>query len=207
MITQSCIKMEKFSGDAEALYLRYSKSYAGGALLKKYAETEYGTWTILGEDANADMHGIHHQPPLGAFRGTLRDAILHAVALPRFWSWRAGGHLLLAESASSASELTKFDKFLNLAKQIYTDAQILINSDSDWERKFDVIFGPMREAMENAGIEFDWDATENFEFQARVESWKRGFDLYIDMLQNDKIASEMSEKYSVMNLQALAERQ
>jgi len=68
-------------------------SYGGRALLRKHSKGEHGVWEILGEDANAEFAGSHHQPSLAIVQGKLDDAIRYAVSLPRFWTWGGGGDI------------------------------------------------------------------------------------------------------------------
>ena len=72
---------------------QFYHTYSGENLLVKYDLTHYSTWTIFGEDGNCDMGGSHHQPNLGTVEGTLYQAIKHAVHLPNFWTWGAGGDI------------------------------------------------------------------------------------------------------------------
>lgn len=75
-------------------YTQYTTvSYSGARLLEKHSLDEVGIWQIFGEDPNCDMHGPHHQPDLGIVEGKLEDVIRHAVALPKFWQWGAGGDI------------------------------------------------------------------------------------------------------------------
>lgn len=71
------------------------KFYSGYSAkeLKKYASNEYGIWEVRGEDSNCDMGGSHYTPLLGYFEGKLSDVVKHAVGLPKFWQWGAGGEV------------------------------------------------------------------------------------------------------------------
>ena len=68
-------------------------SYSGKKLLEKHTLSEYGMWRIKGEDPNCDLGGHHYQPDLGTVEGYLEDVIKHAVALPEFYTWGAGGDI------------------------------------------------------------------------------------------------------------------
>lgn len=75
------------------LYNKYLDTYAGKHLLKEHFLTEEGVWSIYGEDPNCDYSGYHSQPYLKTVQGTLKNVILHAVILPNFWTWGAGGEI------------------------------------------------------------------------------------------------------------------
>lgn len=68
-------------------------SYAGRQLLKNHSLNEYGVWRITGEDDNPGLFGSHYEPYLDTVEGHLKDVILHAVSLPRFFSWGGGGKI------------------------------------------------------------------------------------------------------------------
>ena len=55
---------------------------------------EVAFWQIKGEDPNCDWGGSHHEPELAVVEGTYRNACLHAVTLPRFFQWGAGGRVV-----------------------------------------------------------------------------------------------------------------
>jgi hypothetical protein len=70
---------------------RYLKTYNGRRLLGLHKLTDEGTWQILGEDPNCDIHGTHVTPHLAFVEGTLENAIIYGVDLPNFWAWGGGG--------------------------------------------------------------------------------------------------------------------
>ena len=70
---------------------KYLNTYTGKWLLEKYDLDEEGLWKVTGEDPNPDLGGHHHNPDLGLFEGSLKEAILWGVKQPRFWQWGAGG--------------------------------------------------------------------------------------------------------------------
>jgi len=72
---------------------KYMKTYSAKMLLEKHSLEETNTWEVRGEDPNCDFGGPHHQPLLGIFEGVLYDVIEHAVELPGFWQWGAGGDI------------------------------------------------------------------------------------------------------------------
>ncbi len=88
----------------------YKKTYAGARLLEKYSLDTQGIWRIRGEDPNCDLGGHHHQPDLGLFDGTLREAIEHGTGLPGFWQWGAGGNFSLVEITKKEDDLVTFLK-------------------------------------------------------------------------------------------------
>ena len=71
----------------------FLERYEGKELLLKHKLDEQGTWEVKGEDPNCDLGGSHHQPLLGYFEGTLENVLIHAVTLPNFWTWGAGGSI------------------------------------------------------------------------------------------------------------------
>lgn len=76
------------------MFNTYMNSYNGQELSKKYPDMKItGTWVIKGEDPNADLCGLHHEPVLGYYSGMLIDVIKYAVNLPGFWQWGAGGKI------------------------------------------------------------------------------------------------------------------
>lgn len=75
----------------------YLRTYSGRGLLKKFSLKDTGTWQVLGEDENPGYTGGHYQATLGYFTGVLEDVIYHAVSLPGFWSWGAGGDIKSVE--------------------------------------------------------------------------------------------------------------
>jgi len=79
-------------------------SWSGKRLLEKHSLDEEGIWQIFGEDPNCDFGGSHHQPDLGIVQGKLLDVIAHAVELPQFWQWGAGGDI-----KSIGKEIPKVD--------------------------------------------------------------------------------------------------
>jgi hypothetical protein len=81
----------------ESALERYSKTYSGRELLRKYPLTKTGHWRIRGEDPNCDFGGHHYQPELGVVEGTLADVIDYAVSLKNFWTWGGGGDISLVE--------------------------------------------------------------------------------------------------------------
>jgi hypothetical protein len=72
------------------------KSSARGRLLssEEYTPDEFGTWRVLGEDDNPDLHGRHHEPPLGTFTGLYKEVVETAVSLQRFFTWGSGGRII-----------------------------------------------------------------------------------------------------------------
>lgn len=70
---------------------KYRASYNYRDLVSKHRLSEEGLWRVNGEDPNCDMGGSHVQPYLGTFEGKLEDIVTHAVSLPGFWQWGAGG--------------------------------------------------------------------------------------------------------------------
>lgn len=74
---------------------RFLNTYSGKELVKKHSLDTHGTWKILGEDSNPDFGGHHYMPELAYVEGLLGDVIDYAVELPNFWSWGAGGEIVL----------------------------------------------------------------------------------------------------------------
>lgn len=72
----------------------------------EYGLNKVGMWDIYGEDPNCDLGGIHHEPHLGQFYGTLEACIKHADNLPGFWSWGGGGRFKLSEVGTKAKNLS-----------------------------------------------------------------------------------------------------
>ncbi len=72
---------------------KFTRGYSGSRLLKEHLLSEYGTWIIRGEDANADFTGPHSMPILAHAESTLFDAIEYAVSLTRFYTWGRGGEI------------------------------------------------------------------------------------------------------------------
>ena len=78
----------------ESAYIKYvNNTYSGSRLLEKHSLTEVGIWKVYGEDPNPDFGGHHHEPYLGKFKGSLKSVIEHAVSMPNFWTWGAGGRI------------------------------------------------------------------------------------------------------------------
>lgn len=71
----------------------FKRTYSYRSLLEKHSLDEEGMWEIRGEDENCDLGGAHYMPRLGIVEGKLQDVINYAVALPRFWTWGAGGEI------------------------------------------------------------------------------------------------------------------
>ena len=67
------------------------RTYSGRKLLEHHSLDEKGFWQIKGEDPNCDLGGSHHQPDLGVFEGTLKEALEYGVMLPNFYTWGGGG--------------------------------------------------------------------------------------------------------------------
>lgn len=83
-------------GRAEKLFKDYMGRYNGKQLLEKYPGlAKEGIWHVRGEDPNCDFGGYHHMPSLGYYEGKLESVIRHAVQLPGFWQWGAGGDFTL----------------------------------------------------------------------------------------------------------------
>lgn len=72
---------------------RFESRPENQALLANHPLDEWAFWEVFGEDENADWGGSHYQPSLGIFWGSLDEVINHAVSLPRFWTWGAGGRI------------------------------------------------------------------------------------------------------------------
>jgi hypothetical protein len=91
-----------------------NNTYVGKKFLTRL--NEYGVWRVTGGDPNCDLGGNHYSPFLGNFEGVLRDVIEHAVTLPKFWTWGAGGDFELIK-------VVKIDKNTNLLRQKKVDLQ------------------------------------------------------------------------------------
>lgn len=53
----------------------------------------YGVWRICGESPSCDYGGSHYEPYLETVEGRLDKVLQHAVELPKFWTWGAGGSI------------------------------------------------------------------------------------------------------------------
>jgi hypothetical protein len=62
-------------------------------LLGNYSSEEQGTWTIFGEDHNADGGGPHSEPKLEVVNGTYKNVVEYALNLKGFFSWGRGGRI------------------------------------------------------------------------------------------------------------------
>lgn len=76
---------------------KFSTSYLGGQLLKKYSLDTEGVWEIKGEDPNCDLGGPHKNPSLGFFEGKLEDVIKTAVNMKGWYTWGSGGFITKIE--------------------------------------------------------------------------------------------------------------
>lgn len=88
---------QTFTDNAKVKYERYLGSHTAISLLEKYNLTEYGIWSIYGEDPNCDFRGPHHTPYLQTVEGSLEDCIKHAVKLKGFFTWGSGGYITKVE--------------------------------------------------------------------------------------------------------------
>lgn len=68
---------------------------------KTYPKLELGVWDIYGEDANADLAGVHSTPFLARVEGSYWRAVEFALKLPRFFTWGGGGEVKKYEPASA----------------------------------------------------------------------------------------------------------
>jgi hypothetical protein len=101
------------AAEHERAFKKYTETlYGGRQLLKKHKLSDTGFWLIKGEDKNCDWGGAHHEPDLGVFVGTLEDCIRHAIDMPGFWTWGAGGRILLQGNGPSPEAL-KVSEWIN----------------------------------------------------------------------------------------------
>lgn len=87
-----------------------SKENARARLLENYADDEYGTWKIFGEDQNAELSGPHHEPKLKTVTGTYGNVVEYALTLDGFFSWGAGGRI---EKKACQTKLLNVDSLTN----------------------------------------------------------------------------------------------
>lgn len=88
-----------------------SKENARVRLLGNYAADEQGTWTIFGEDHNADGAGPHSEPKLGPpVSGTYKNVVEYALNLPGFFTWGYGGRV---SKKACQSKLLNVDALTN----------------------------------------------------------------------------------------------
>jgi hypothetical protein len=76
-------------------------AYSAKELMAKNNLDDFGLWKIKGEDPNCDMGGYHHEPDLGIFEGTLKEALSYAVEHPDFYSWGGGGRITKVSTIKS----------------------------------------------------------------------------------------------------------
>lgn len=93
------------SNDIPANLAKYRASYFYRDLVSKHQLSEEGLWQVNGEDPNCDMGGSHIQPYLGTFEGKLEDVVAHAVRLPGFWQWGAGGTITKVAPVKITAEI------------------------------------------------------------------------------------------------------
>ena len=66
----------------------------GRKLLRQYSLDDVGLWKVEGEDDSpGDWGASSNIPVIDLISGSLRDAVEHAVANPRFWTYGAGGNI------------------------------------------------------------------------------------------------------------------
>ena len=104
----------------------YERTYSYRELVKKYPLDTEGLWKVLGEDPNCDFGGHHHQPELGIFDGKLDDIINYAVSLNSFWSWGAGGNIMLVSVPPKITPLSiaELERQLADAKRVELERQL-----------------------------------------------------------------------------------
>ena len=84
---------------------------ARARLLGNYASDDQGTWTIFGEDHNADLSGPHSEPKLGPpVTGTYKNVVEYALTLDGFFTWGFGGRI---SKKACQSKLLNVDALTN----------------------------------------------------------------------------------------------
>jgi hypothetical protein len=100
------------------LFGQNSATIVSEGLKNNIKPDDWGVWNIYGEDENCDLGGPHSNPLITTYEGTLRNAAIHAVSLPRYKTWGGGGYIQRTEIDHGSCEIPSDDPVAAALKRV-----------------------------------------------------------------------------------------